>query len=1053
MSLTGVSIVCCFAFLGVFGAACRGLKKNTVPLIEDKQILPSLYLLLVLGGILRILIAPLIEGYPSDIACFKGWSHAVFSKGMSNFYSSEMYVDYPPAYLYVLYLIGFLRNALDIGYDSPVFLIILKLPSILADVFSSFVIFLAARKISGAAALLLATLYLFNPAVIFNSTVYGQIDSFLMLFIIIMLIALYNEKLVAASVVFVVALLIKPQALVFSPLLLCECVRNVIKIKSLKTVILSLLCAVAAFLVIVFPFYLKQDIFQIVSLYRKTLSSYPYATLNACNLFALFGGNGASEDAVVFIFSYRWWGYILLASAAGFAMYIYLVGRGASKLFYAAFVLAAAFFVLGVRIHERYLFPVIGVSLLSYIYTTDRRFLYLFFGFSLTAFLNQALLIDLVLTKNSFWFLPDDMAVRVLSFVNIGLLVYLVKVGIDLYVRNKKTISEIVPLPQSSITAGSLLIDAESKRCLLRKDYVLMAFLTVLCLAMALYNLGSFSAPQTFWRPLNAGQSFYADLGTSKNIHRINYFMGLGEGSYAIDFSDDAITWTGERIIEQKTTFEPVGWQGLTLDTNARYVRISVQKPGATLNEIGFFDNAGGSSLPIKTFFSDGIKTETAGDGIADNVFDEQETVVSAPSFFNGMYFDEVYHARTAYEYLHRIEPTETSHPPLGKDIIAAGIAIFGMTPFGWRIMAVLFGIAMIPAIYCFAKRLFGKSGYAFIAAFLFAFDFLRFTYTRIGVIDCFAVFFIIMMYYYMYRYFTMNFFCVPLWRTFVPLFLSGIFFGLGAATKWTAVFGGVGLAAILFCSLGLRFFEYVKAVKLQKGCASDEQARIIRLFFPYASITLLWCVVVFVLLPLVIYVLAYIPFLMVHGPGHGVADIFSLQNHMYEYHHTKQATHPFASMWWEWPIIKKPLWLYMGKDISVGQISSIVAMGNPAIWWAGVPAMLAAMFVAVGRKDKGMLAVLLAAASQYVPWMVRPIDLTFIYHFFAATPFMILCIAYVLMAIADKLPRFKYAIAAYLAAVITLFVLFYPILSGMAVSKSYAATYLKWFSSWIFFV
>ena len=1020
--------------------------------------MPSLYLLLVLGGVLRILIAPLIEGYPSDIACFKGWSEAAFSKGLSNFYSADMYVDYPPAYIYVLYLVGFLRRAFAIGYDSPAFLILLKLPSILADIFSSFVIFRAARKISCAAALQLAVLYLFNPAVLFDSTVYGQIDSFLMLFILIMLIALYNEKLIAASVFFVVAVLIKPQALVFSPLLLCEFMRNVLKTKSLKILILSLFCAATAFFIIVFPFYLKQNIFQIVELYRKTLSSYPYATLNAFNLFAFFGGNGVSEDNVLFMFSYRWWGYFFLVATVVFAAYIYLAGREASKLLYIAFMLAAAFFVLGVRIHERYLFPVIGVSILSYIYTTDKRFLYLFSWFSLTAFLNQALLIDLIRTKKSFWFLPDDMVMRVISFANICLLVYLIKVGIDIYIRNKKAIPAIAPTPsQSNIAACVLSIGAESERFLSRKDYFLMFALTMICVAAALCNLGSFDAPQTFWKPLNAGQSFYADLGISKNIQRVNYFMGLGEGIYKIDFSDDAFKWEGEKVIEQKTKFEPVGWQSCTLDKKARYVRIIVQKPGVTLNEIGLFDDESHSSLPIKAIFKDGVKTEMDIAGSPENVFDEQKTVVYTPSFFNSMYFDEVYHVRTAYEHLHRIEPTETSHPPLGKDIISAGIAIFGMTPFGWRIMGVIFGVAMIPAIYCFAKRLFGKSGYAFIAGFLFTFDFMHFTYMRIGVIDVFAVIFIIIMYYYMYRYFLMNFFQVRLRQTFVPLLLSGVFFGLGAATKWIAVFGGAGLVAILFISLSQRFFEYVKAVKLQKNGDADGQtsrnAAIVQLFFPCAAKTLLWCVVTFVLIPLVIYVLAYIPFLLVPGPGHGFYDVFKLQNHMYEYHRTKQITHPFSSMWWEWPIIKKPLWLYMGKDVAAGQISSIVAMGNPVIWWAGVPAMIAAAFIAFFRKDKGMLVILLAAASQYVPWMIKPTGLMFVYHFFAATPFMILCISYILMATADRFPRFKYAIGAYLVAAMAMFVMFYPILSGMVISKSYAATYLKWFSSWIFFV
>jgi dolichyl-phosphate-mannose--protein O-mannosyl transferase len=424
------------------------------------------------------------------------------------------------------------------------------------------------------------------------------------------------------------------------------------------------------------------------------------------------------------------------------------------------------------------------------------------------------------------------------------------------------------------------------------------------------------------------------------------------------------------------------------------------------------------------------------------------------------MYFDEVYHARTAYEYLHGMQPTEPTHPPLGKLIISIGIAICGMTPFGWRIMGAVFGILMIPAIYCFAKRLFKRTDCAFIASFLLTFDFMHFSYSRIGIIDVFAVFFIMMMYYYMHQYFTMNFNQAGLGRTLVPLFLSGIFFGLGTATKWIAVFGGAGLGVILLTSLGQRFCEYVKARKVLRlrtfsmtNRESKENEVIARTFFRYAAITLLWCVFTFVVIPVIIYLMSYIPFMMVPGPGHNLTDVFGLQKYMYEYHSKMQITHPFSSAWWEWPIIRKPLWLYMGKDVPSGKISSIVAMGNPAIWWLGVPAIITAACIAVYRKEKGMYVVLLAAASQYLPWTTEPTKLTFIFHFFATVPFMILCIAYVLVTLMDKMPKFKYIVLVYLATVVILFAMFYPVLSGAVISKSYAAAYLRWFRCWIFFV
>ena len=79
-------------------------------------------------------------------------------------------------------------------------------------------------------------------------------------------------------------------------------------------------------------------------------------------------------------------------------------------------------------------------------------------------------------------------------------------------------------------------------------------------------------------------------------------------------------------------------------------------------------------------------------EGEAQALFDEADTVPENRTYMYGMYFDELYHARTAYEHLHGIKPYENSHPPLGKIFIMLGIAVFGMNAFGWRVVGALFG-------------------------------------------------------------------------------------------------------------------------------------------------------------------------------------------------------------------------------------------------------------------------------------------------------------------------------------------------------------------------
>ena len=189
---------------------------------------------------------------------------------------------------------------------------------------------------------------------------------------------------------------------------------------------------------------------------------------------------------------------------------------------------------------------------------------------------------------------------------------------------------------------------------------------------------------------------------------------------------------------------------------------MSLTDNDASLIELVFLDANGNITRPLN---ADAYPT----------LFDESDLYPERYSFRNSMYFDEIYHARTAYEFLHGLPTYENTHPPLGKIFIALGVAIFGMNPFGWRIMGTLFGIAMLPFIYLLGKKMTRNTPAAALACFLFAFDFMHFTQTRIATIDVYITFFVIAMYYFMYYYCSMSFYDTPLYKTFVPLGLCGI--------------------------------------------------------------------------------------------------------------------------------------------------------------------------------------------------------------------------------------------------------------------------------------
>lgn len=430
-----------FLFLLVFLLAYYFFFKNEeneLPVIKFKYL--ELTFFIILAGLfaLRLWLAPVITGFYTDVNTFKAWAGMAAHRGLADFYSGAVQVDYPPGYIYILYLIGLLKNLFSFSFESKSFLLMIKMPAMIADMLTAVIIYRlvskAAPDFKGAAAVL-SLFYALNPAVILNSAVWGQVDSFFTLFILLALLLLHKEKFAGAAVVFVIAVLIKPQALIFTPVGIYAFIRR----RSVKVFLLSFLAMIAAFVLLILPFALNRPPLWIFNLYKSTLSSYPFASLNAFNLFALNGGNYAKETGIFLFFSYRVWGYIFIAAIVAFSALLFFRGRekdkSGSKIFFTATFIIAAVFILASKMHERYLFPVLCLSLISYIYSRDRRLLFIFTGFTLTHFINTALILDLVVRTGVDRFPPANAWLYLISFINLALLIYTVQTGLALYRR------------------------------------------------------------------------------------------------------------------------------------------------------------------------------------------------------------------------------------------------------------------------------------------------------------------------------------------------------------------------------------------------------------------------------------------------------------------------------------------------------------------------------------------------------------------------------------------------------------------------------------------
>ena len=569
-----------------------------------------------------------------------------------------------------------------------------------------------------------------------------------------------------------------------------------------------------------------------------------------------------------------------------------------------------------------------------------------------------------------------------------------------------------------------------------RRDALLVALLTLIYAAVAFWNLGDTQAPQTV-RSLD-GQSAVIDLGGEENVSRVQFYTGIGQGSYTFEFSPDGETWLPASSFEQGHA-ALLKWQELDLSsapqTPVRYLRISGYGP-AELGEVAVYGEDG-RMLPI---LSD-----------CPELCDEQALVPAEGTYLNSSYFDEIYHARTAWEHLRNIYPYEVSHPPLGKLILSVGIALFGMTPFGWRFMGTLFGVLMLPLMYAFVKKLYGGRLIPGCCAVIFAADFMHFTQTRIATIDVYITFFVIAMYLSMYEYVFYTGDSPRLREAARPLLLCGLSMGLGVACKWTGVYAGMGLAVIFFASLLIRWRRCLQA----QAIAPEHSRRALRADFRRRTkTTILLCVVFFVVAPVLIYMTSYL--LFEDGSNHGmVQKLLENQRNMFLYHTAEKNSHTFASRWYEWPIMKKPIWYYTriltGEPGSGGLRENISAFGNPAVWWVGIPAGVYMFWRAIARRDGTAAFLLTGYAAQYLPWCLVS-RTTFIYHYFPSVPFVVLMLVHSLNCWKERLPRRVLAgvCLVYGALAFGLFLLFYPVLSGQPAEAGFIVSHLRWLDSWV---
>jgi Gpi18-like mannosyltransferase len=336
--------------------------------------------------------------------------------GPQAIYDPPAPADYPPAYLYVLWGAGAAARGLVSTVEGLRLLV--EMPPLIADLLLSLLIFAAVfhysrnRRLAPAA----TALFALNPALLYDSVVWGQVDSVLVLPVVLAALLLIESQFALGWAVAGLAALVKPQALLALPMFVVFTLRR----SDLRT---WCYCAAAFMLTAIVgfaPFLRGRPWYWPLSLYAFSASRYRLASMNAFNLMALLGGIDRPEFFRVMDISYLALGTALLVALYALAAWLLWRKPSPRMVLITMFLVFLGFFVLAARVHERYLYPALAIVVLMAFDAPAMMALWLTLTATLFINLNWVMRFHLGLTTLD----PNSFAMMAISLLNvIGLVI------------------------------------------------------------------------------------------------------------------------------------------------------------------------------------------------------------------------------------------------------------------------------------------------------------------------------------------------------------------------------------------------------------------------------------------------------------------------------------------------------------------------------------------------------------------------------------------------------------------------------------------------------
>jgi dolichyl-phosphate-mannose-protein mannosyltransferase len=361
----------------------------------------------------------------------------------------------------------------------------------------------------------------------------------------------------------------------------------------------------------------------------------------------------------------------------------------------------------------------------------------------------------------------------------------------------------------------------------------------------------------------------------------------------------------------------------------------------------------------------------------------------------------------------------------MAKLLIASGIFVAGDNPLGWRIASVIFGAAGAVIVYCLALSLTGSRAASALAACFLLMDGLYLVESRTGMSNLFVLVFANAALLAFTRVLA-----EPAERIGPPLLATGLFLGLGMATKWSSV-ALAGLIGLAVCWRMVRLWRHSRGNDTIAAEARSELRAYLR-----------WAPIALFVIPLAVYLASYLHFWFT---GHDWADFIALHRDMLAYHRNLDFVHDDSSPWWQWPLAARGVWYYVDERRREGTF--VFADGNPLLYWPMVVAVAWMVIDWWGRRSTAALILVIGFFGQWLPWAFSPRG-TFIYHFMPAVPLGCIAIALVMTGAWRRGGMPRIAAAGYALAVIATFAWFYPLYTAVPLSLDQVDLRM-WLASW----